>query len=76
MGPLPYPYYIHPHARIHSRILPSDSPTKLPSTSGPFTTLGSRVPSSAPIWRASSVFPHPGGPMGWYLFVEGLNPIR
>mmetsp|Transcript_31538 Transcript_31538/g.67827 ORF Transcript_31538/g.67827 Transcript_31538/m.67827 type:complete len:303 (+) Transcript_31538:246-1154(+) len=40
----------------------SDSPTNLFIISGPFTIFGSRAPSAAPISRASSVFPQPGGP--------------
>mmetsp|Transcript_9598 Transcript_9598/g.19890 ORF Transcript_9598/g.19890 Transcript_9598/m.19890 type:complete len:263 (-) Transcript_9598:499-1287(-) len=44
------------------RMFSSDWPTYLLSTSGPFTTLGSRALSSLPIWRAISVLPVPGGP--------------
>eukprot|EP00966_Prymnesium_polylepis_P091155 2109911-Prymnesium_polylepis.2 len=40
----------------------SDSPTYLDIISGPLTILGSRAPSAAPISRASSVLPQPGGP--------------
>ena len=44
------------------RTFASDSPTNLSRISPAFTTCGSRVFSTWPIFRAISVFPHPGGP--------------
>mmetsp|Transcript_2610 Transcript_2610/g.9462 ORF Transcript_2610/g.9462 Transcript_2610/m.9462 type:complete len:235 (-) Transcript_2610:740-1444(-) len=44
------------------RMFSSLAPTYLLSTSGPFTTLGSRPFSILPICRAMSVLPVPGGP--------------